>query len=344
MPQYDEPLEKLQSRQPSSEPPADLDAFWAQTLFEARQNSWPATFERVDTGLVHVETFDVTFAGFNGEPVKAWMRQPTAPSKALPVVIQFAGYSGGRGLAHQAGVWPLAGYIELVVDTRGQGAGGGWSGQTEDPHGTAASYPGFMTRGIQNPSNYYYRRVIADAVLAVDAIESLPNTDAERIIVSGTSQGAGIALAAASLSAKVRAVMANVPFLCDFPRSVALAAEGPYTEIAAFLATNRWDVESVFNTLAYFDAALLGPKATAPALFSVALSDVTCPPSGVYAAYNTYGGTKSIHVYPFNDHEGGQFHQEAEQLRWLPLVLECTGSASSEASHPPSTVDRRAQR
>ena len=59
------------------------------------------------------------------------------------------------------------------------------------------------------------------------------------------------------------------------------------------------------------------------ALFSTALLDQTCPPSSVYAAYNHYAGSrKSIRVYPFNDHEGGQEHQVAVQLTWLQKRME----------------------
>jgi len=60
-----------------------------------------------------------------------------------------------------------------------------------------------------------------------------------------------------------------------------------------------------------------GRLATAPALFSVGLSDVTCPPSTVYAAYNRYQGAKDIRVYPYNGHEGGQADHSREQLDWL---------------------------
>ena len=60
-----------------------------------------------------------------------------------------------------------------------------------------------------------------------------------------------------------------------------------------------------------------GARATAPALFSVALMDEICPPSTVYAAFHAYGGAKGLRVYPFNDHEGGQTFQEAAQLEWL---------------------------
>lgn len=130
-----------------------------------------------------------------------------------------------------------------------------------------------------------------------------------------------MAIAAAGLADGVSAVMADVPFLSDFKRAVAIAADPPYTELVGYLAVHRHHTGRVFRTLAYFDVSLLGRTASAPALFSVALMDQTCPPSTVYAAYNAYAGPKELRSYPFNDHEGGQEFQEAEQLRWLPGVL-----------------------
>ena len=78
----------------------------------------------------------------------------------------------------------------------------------------------------------------------------------------------------------------------------------------------------VLEVLSYFDASLLARTATAPALFSVGLMDHCCPPSTVYAAFNAYSGRKTMCTYRYNDHEGGQFHQEAEQLHWLPTVID----------------------
>ena len=62
-------------------------------------------------------------------------------------------------------------------------------------------------------------------------------------------------------------------------------------------------------------------RATAPALFSVALMDETCPPSTVFAAYNAYGGAEGDRVYPFNDHEGGEAFHEVVKLGWLRARL-----------------------
>ena len=76
-------------------------------------------------------------------------------------------------------------------------------------------------------------------------------------------------------------------------------------------------METALETLAYFDGAILGRRATAPALFSVGLMDTVCPPSTVYAAYNWYGGPREIREYRFNDHEGGDADHEVVQMGWL---------------------------
>jgi cephalosporin-C deacetylase len=114
--------------------------------------------------------------------------------------VQYQGYGGGRGLAHQEVLFGLAGFAHLVMDTRGQGST--WSpGDTLDPDDPGdPSHPGFMTRGILDPARYYYRRLFTDAVRAIEAVRSHPDVDPSRVAISGGSQGGGMALAAAALS------------------------------------------------------------------------------------------------------------------------------------------------
>ncbi|MBX5448045.1 MAG: acetylxylan esterase, partial [Acidothermus cellulolyticus] len=182
--------------------------------------------------------------------------------------------------------------------------------------------PGFMTRGILDPYTYYYRRVYVDAVQAVRTLRAHPLVDAARVAVTGVSQGGGLSLAAAALVPDVAAVMPDVPFLCHFRRACEISPADPYGEIVRYLKAHRDQVEQVFATLAYFDGAVLATRATAPALFSVAVMDQICPPSTVFAAFHAYRGPKEIVVYPFNDHEGGGPFQAGRQLRWLAAVLE----------------------
>ncbi len=327
MPHFDLKDAALRTYRPDVHVPSDLDAFWTQTLAEnpARE----PTFEPIDNRLRLVDTFDVTFAGYAGAPVKAWLHVPAEAEGPLPVVVQFIGYGGGRGLPHEQTLWAAAGYAHFVMDTRGQGSASR-SGHTPDPDVVGEpAHPGYMTRGILSPETYYYRRVFTDAVRAVDAALAHPLADARRTAVAGASQGGGIAIAAAALHPSPRYALVDVPFLCDFRRATSIIDRDPYGEIVRYLKTHRERVDDVFTTLAYFDGAVLGRRARAEALFSVALMDDICPPSTVYAAYNWYGADvavagasaspagKSIVEYSFNGHEGGQAHHERAQLGWL---------------------------
>ncbi|MFE7123543.1 acetylxylan esterase [Streptomyces sp. NPDC057617] len=318
---FDLPLDELRSYRSRSVEPADFDDFWTTTLAEARTHDLDARFEPVATGLSTVEVYDVTFAGFGGHPVKGWFVLPAGTREPLPVVVEFVGYGGGRGLPHARLLWASAGFAHFVMDTRGQGAAWG-GGDTPDPVGSASAFPGFLTRGIEDPLEFYYRRVFTDAVRAVEAARSHPLADASRTAAIGRSQGGGITLAVAGLVPDLVAVAPDVPFLCDFPRATTLTDHHPYREVGKYLNTYRRRGEQVRRTLSYFDGVHFAARGRAPALFSAALEDQTCPPSTVFAAFNAYGHEdRTIEVYEFNGHEGGETYQEEAQLAWLPPRL-----------------------
>jgi len=315
---FDMPLEQLKTYLPPREEVADFDAFWQQTLAEARGFPLQALFEAVDYGMRTVETFDVTFCGYGGQPIKGWLLLPRGSNSPLPCVVEYIGYGGGRGFPIDWLLWSSAGYAHFVMDTRGQGSA--WRhGDTADPEpeGSSPQYPGFMTRGVLDPETYFYRRVFTDAVRAVEAARSHPAVDAARIAVSGGSQGGGITLAVAGLVPDVAVAMPDVPFLCHYRRATSLVDSAPYSEITYYLKTHRDKVDRVFNTLSYFDGVNMAARAKARALFSAGLMDQTCPPSTVFAAYNHFAGPKEIKVYAYNEHEGGGSHHTVEKVRFL---------------------------
>lgn len=321
MPRFDLPLTELEQYRPEVAEPDDFDGFWGRTLAESRAAGGDLVIERAATMLRTVDVWDVTFPGFAGDPVKAWYLRPAARNDSLPVVVEYLGYGGGRGLPVDRLAWSAAGYGHLIMDTRGQGSSWGSGADTPDPHGAGPASPGFMTRGIDDPIDFYYRRVFTDAVRAVDAARLLPGADPDRIAVTGASQGGGIALAAAGLCSGLIGVMPDVPFLCHFGRAVGLTDRDPYHEIVRYLSVHRGTEARVFGTLSYFDGVNFAKRADAPAVFSTALMDLTCPPSTVFAAYNAYAGPREIDVFPHNDHEGGQAYQLTRQVAWLAEQL-----------------------
>ncbi|GAA1485954.1 acetylxylan esterase [Brachybacterium fresconis] len=300
---------------PAPAGPGGFDEFWQETLAE-HAGGGDARIETVATPLRDIVVQDVTFPGFDGHPVKGWMLAP-AYGGSRGTVVQFLGNNTGRGLPEQWTMLPSAGYRTFVMDNRGQ-SGPASVGDTPDPVGSGPQIVGRMTAGIHRPETYYYRRLFVDAVCAIGAVRNQETPGAGPLFVAGGSQGGATALAAAALCTGIAGALIDVPLLCDIPRAVETATEGPFLQIRDYLRTRRGDEEAVFASLSFFDGVHFASRAQAPALFAVGLQDPVCPPQGVLAAYEAYAGAgKTLCTYPFDGHEHGQWQHRRRQLEFL---------------------------
>lgn len=336
------PPQDLPGHRTSTEEPEDLDRWWGERLAEARSAAAPPSVTPYGGDVYGpVEVFDVAFSGARGDRIRAWhLRPPGAAAAPVPTVVVFIGYGGGRGVPVEHLWLPAVGLGAFVMDTRGQG--GNWTvGATGDPgrDDDGPEHPGVMTRGIARPETYYFTRLIADAVRAVEVAAELDGVDRERIAVGGTSQGGGLALAAAALvPGLVKVCHADVPFLCDIRRGITICAEDPYKEIADFLAQHDDLVPAALETLRYVDCALLARRITADCLVSVGLMDEVTPPSTVYAAYNEIAAPKELAVYRFGVHAQPLAHYERRLRHLRSRLLGGSGGGQGSAAEPGPAV------
>jgi cephalosporin-C deacetylase len=329
MARFDLPLDELERYTPHVPEPADFDAYWQAALKDADSSPLIVDLRPEPNGLRMVESWDVAFGGYGGDPVRAWYSRPAAVQQALPAVVEFVGYGRGRGLPHERLTWPAAGYAHLLMDVRGQGDQYGNGGDTPDPRAGSLGGPGAITRGILVPEDYYYRRLITDAVRAVAAVRALPGVDPSRVAAAGNSQGGGLALAVAGLVPDLTALLSTAPLLCHIERALDLTDAAPYGELVTYLSVHREAERAVRRTLSYVDGVAFARRAHAPAQFGVGLRDTVCPPSTAFAAYNQYGAAngdpalpdREMHAYRFNHHEGGDAVHVRKQLAWLGARL-----------------------
>jgi cephalosporin-C deacetylase len=124
-------------------------------------------------------------------------------------------------------------------------------------------------------------------------------------------------------------VWADVPFLCDFPRAVQLATSPPYTEIATYLRRHPDLEETAYRALSYFDAANLARKITCPAVVTVGLWDVICPPSTIFGTFKRLSSVdKELMVFPYHGHEI-TYDIDERRLRELVRRLGAPGGAAA---------------
>jgi cephalosporin-C deacetylase len=213
-------------------------------------------------------------------------------------------------------MWALQGYAVLSVDVRGQ------SGESSDPaHYPGGHVAGWMTMGILDPAQYFYRGVYVDCLRALDFLADREEVNSARIGVMGGSQGGALTLAVAALSDQPALAMADEPYLCHFRRAVQIAERNPYLEISAYLKKYPDQETQVWRTLSYFDNLNLCDRISCPSLMSVGLDDRTCPPSTVFAVYNRLTcEAKHLRVYPYHDHENIEGHW-VHKIAWAGRYL-----------------------
>ncbi|WP_010272813.1 acetylxylan esterase [Paenibacillus senegalensis] len=288
-------------------PPADLAEYWDNAVSSARKHPHEGVREKLAwASMPEAEVYRVTYYGFDDTPIRGWYLLPPGSSdKKLPCIVWFHGYHGSKGIPDDYAVYLMMGFAVFTVDVRGQG------GETGNHLASSTGMiSGWITQGILNKDESYYKAITIDGLRAVDWASEQPEIDAERIAIVGASQGGGLSLITSALSGKAAACVANVPNMCHMDYGM-LYSTGSLTELARFADVFPEHFPAIMETLSYFDIVNLADRLTMPLFMSVGLKDTICMPETVFAAYNRIpSGAKHLEVYPFTGHTVNRHNNE----------------------------------
>lgn len=283
---------------------ADFDIYWQTTIVEALKQPLNAELIPYVLPAKGLQCYAVRFDGYKGGRIAGWYVQPTSRGK-FPGVCMYHGYSGRATRPMDMLALASQGICVLSMDCRGQ------NGQSQDALTTDEGHAtGWMTKGIRDPKQYYFRYVYADAVRALELLARREEVDDTRLAITGASQGGALTFAVAALSERPILALPDIPFLCDFRRGVQISPAGPYPEIISFLKSFPHLYETVFQTLSYCDNLNLAPRIRCRTVVSNCLWDDVCPPSTIFGVYNHITAEKQIELYPFHKHEVPYEHNE----------------------------------
>ncbi len=159
----------------------------------------------------------------------------------------------------------------------------------------------YSQTGLEDRATVYFHGMYLRLMRTLDYLTQQPEWDGKRILVIGESQGGGQALAAAGLDPRVTAVVASVPAMCDWGKTIN-GSKGGWPN--PFSTKN--DQAKMLAAVPYYDAAHLLKGSKATIVTEIGLIDFTCSSESVYTAINQAGGEKIIYPVPFRAHQLAQ--------------------------------------
>lgn len=287
----------LRRLQPTIPDPPGFDRFWRNTLDEARRTPLDvAVVPAPDRSTERVETFAVRIPVFGeGSCICGWLSVPR-DGKRHPALLVPPG-AGVKRIA-PATAYAEEGFLTLAIEIHGLPM------ELPDSLLQAARerIGDYWYAGIESCDDYYYRRVYAGCVRAVDYLLTRPEFDGEHLGVTGGSQGGALAIVTAALHPEVDFVAAFYPALCDVSGYLHGRAGGWPRMFADAGAQPGIDRRQAMRTMARYDVANFARRLRCPGFFSYGFNDDTCPPTSVAAALNVVTVPKTIVTTPSSRH------------------------------------------
>lgn len=289
----------------------DFDLFWKKVLKEARRTPLKVeerplenyTSEAITVTEVRIPIFE------DGSCIYGCLSVPN-DGKKHPVL--FVPPGAGVKRVGPSNIYAKAGFITLAIEVHGI--------PMMAPDSVIAAEKArlgdYWYTGIEDRDTYYYKKIYAGCVRAIDYLMTHPQFDGKNVGVTGGSQGGALSIVTAALHPEVDFVASFYPALCDvsgylhgraggWPRMFTTPDDRPEINRKRAIATMR-----------YYDVVNFARRIRTTGYYTYGFNDNTCPPTSVAAAFNVITAPKLIVPTPANYHwRFSETHQQA--IRWM---------------------------
>lgn len=302
---------------PGLPPPDDFKAYWDAEIAKLDKVPIKAKLEPVE--LTDKESCGGKIKGFEFAidcvgpyPATGFLAMPVdAKPKSLPIIVAYQGASGVRA-------WKPWHYGEVAISLTASKFG--LPNRLTDKEYAAMGYDGNpFQRLAKDPAATRDDNVVKWMILRDLRIQqyakTLPEWNGKVMIVNGESLGGGQSLICGALDPDVTFISACVPALCDHNAWRAGRRNGwPkfFDNDNSAFPTNNPRMAELLEAARYFDTANFTTLITPDKEVTIGTGylDTTCPPDGVYAAFNAIPPNVTKHLSPRRDkgHDGGNAH------------------------------------
>ncbi|MGB0580016.1 MAG: acetylxylan esterase [Limisphaerales bacterium] len=277
--------------QPEATRPEDFQAFWKKTLTElGRVPLKPEMKLSEKWSTDTIEVFEVRLMSLDNKHFWGWYSRPKKEGRfpghfICPPTGLFQ--PGGPSRSAHACTFSIAihGFDLHLSDV------------PDGPH----PWKGYRTLGIESRETASWRWIYASLVRGMDFLSQQPEVNEDRIAVSGSSQGGGLALVLAGLDHRMHAVFPQYPRLPRLDWTV--KHNTGYWPFKMSSKPAGQTEQQFLHTLSYFDAANFTQDIQCPTVILVGLLDwVTASGNLINAAAHLKPGQVQLICDPWGGH------------------------------------------
>ena len=301
--------EKIEPGRPC---PDDFDAFWAEGKKAAAALNSELQLEEIPNLTTDKHTiYTVAVNTLHGKKSYGFLSVPKSEGKH-PILVNVPGAGPGTGpdtwnvdrgfLVLNMNVFPYP--VPLNGDERKKA----YDEYNEKIQ--KEGYPRYCHYKAEDRELYFFRDAYLGINEAIELVAARPDADPDHMGLYGTSQGGASALILGGLNGRFKAIVSNVPALCDHCGCLLGRNSGWPKVLDAVKAPEA------IQAVQYTDGVNFARKITCPIRVTVGFIDTTCSPSSVYAAFNVIpSGNKEIWNETLLGHATGQRARDA--FNWL---------------------------